>query len=132
MYEMLKNILGPSARDPRKLLAHVWIIRDEDTEVAAKLEHPWVMIGTKHPADLIYQACLVSTKKRSDELSCYLRPGIIGEGRWGLAAYVKIAVMHLLPETVIDKGDHKCDLPDELKQEILFNLSRLRDRRYRK
>lgn len=134
MYEMLRETLGPEIKDPRKLLANVWTIRDEYTPISSKIEHPWVMIETKHPLNSRYRACLVSTKKISRETDVYLPSGTIDQGRWKLPAYARVSFVRRLHEASIDKGDHKCDLPQNFKQEIKIKLYNIwsKRRKYRK
>jgi len=138
MDKMLRDALGPEdeGKDPRKLLANVWIIRDEHTG-NYKFEHPWVMVLTKHPINPPwYRVCIISSDKRND-LDVYLDPGTIEKypGKWRLPCYIQIGggMPRGLGEHIIDKGKHKLDLPKMYKEEILYNLSTLnQQRKYRK
>lgn len=130
MYELLKKMKGPDSKDPRKLLANVWILRDETTGFSNKMEHPCVMIETRHHPDLIYKTCLISSHKdwKILDSNVFLPAGTIDqEGKWSLPSYVKILAVTPLPESSIDKGLHKCDLPEKLKCEVENKI-----RKYRK
>jgi hypothetical protein len=136
MYEMLKKVLGPDYKDPRKLLANVWIIRDKDIPRETDREsHPWVMIETKNPVKPIYKACMISSSKRN-ALDVFLPAGTIEKDpiRFPKSCFIHIGGDNPcgLEESSIDKGEHKLDLPEKYKDNIIDNLSRLKNRRNRK
>ncbi len=135
MQEALKEAFGDDHKDPRKLLANVWIIRGEYTKVPQdkKPERPWAMIETEHPPKQRgkehreYKACLVSSKKRSRFDVC-IPQDTIDQERWKRTSYIRITFKRPLREDLIEKGERKLDLLDfdaNYKRKILDRLREL-------
>ena len=111
---------GSGGKDHRKLFAHVWIIGEEHTipKFSNRERRPWVMMEKSHPPDRIYTAWPVSTRRDETGRSIYIPAQTIDKGIGSLPSYIKMRVFRAFPEEVIDKGEHKRDLPEDLKQEI--------------
>jgi hypothetical protein len=127
---------GPKGKDPNKLFAHVWIIEEQYTNFSLKTERPYVMREKSHSPDCIYTAWPVSTKRDETGRSIFIPNGTIDKENWSPPSYIKMRVTYALHEEVIDKCEHKRDLPEDLKQEIDRKLHEWRNqalgRGYRK